>query len=181
MTPVVNRYYDPTTDQFLSIDPDVGTTNQPYVFTDDDPLNSTDPLGAAAAALMDGGPETLQQDAATINLILGAQMTSVGGPTGFSPFVSVAELNNKEVLALVLTPNDPRHGKIKIDIISPNRKSWDPKGSNLDRDVLIASVIYGVAGLGQSAKLIFMRAPEIAPGEDGLSPGAEWLSAFLFW
>lgn len=42
---VINRYYDPTTDQFLSIDPDVTTTYQPYVFTNDDPLNAEDPLG----------------------------------------------------------------------------------------------------------------------------------------
>ncbi len=39
MTSVVNRYYDPTTDQFLSIDPAVASTNQPYVFTNDNPLN----------------------------------------------------------------------------------------------------------------------------------------------
>ena len=45
ITSVVNRYYDPTTDQFLSIDPDVETTNQPYVFTNDNPLNAEDPLG----------------------------------------------------------------------------------------------------------------------------------------
>jgi RHS repeat-associated protein len=42
---LINRYYDPATDQFLSIDPDVAETNQPYVFTNDDPLNATDPLG----------------------------------------------------------------------------------------------------------------------------------------
>ena len=46
---LINRYYDPTTDQFLSIDPDVATTDQPYVFTDDDPLNAEDPLGLAGA------------------------------------------------------------------------------------------------------------------------------------
>jgi hypothetical protein len=45
MTFVINRYYDPTTDQFLSIDPDVAQTDQPYVFTNDDPLNAEDPLG----------------------------------------------------------------------------------------------------------------------------------------
>jgi hypothetical protein len=33
------------TGQFLSIDPDVATTDQPYVFTNDDSLNATDPLG----------------------------------------------------------------------------------------------------------------------------------------
>ena len=41
----VNRYYDPTTDEFLSIDPDVMTTDQPYVFTNDNSLNDADPLG----------------------------------------------------------------------------------------------------------------------------------------
>jgi hypothetical protein len=45
VTLVINRYYDPATDQFLSIDPDVAATNQPYVFTNDDPLNAEDPLG----------------------------------------------------------------------------------------------------------------------------------------
>ena len=37
------------TDQFLSVDPDVDETGQPYVFTNDDPLNSTDPLGQLGA------------------------------------------------------------------------------------------------------------------------------------
>jgi RHS repeat-associated protein len=42
---LVNRYYDPSTYQFLSIDPKVGTTLQPYAFVGGDPLNDTDPLG----------------------------------------------------------------------------------------------------------------------------------------
>ena len=41
----VGRYYDPGTDQFLSVDPDLAETGQPYAFTGDDPLNATDPLG----------------------------------------------------------------------------------------------------------------------------------------
>jgi hypothetical protein len=35
----------------LSIDPDLAETNQPYVFTGDDPLNAEDPLGETSAAL----------------------------------------------------------------------------------------------------------------------------------
>ena len=42
---LINRYYDPTTDQFMSIDPEVATTDQSFVYTNDDPLNQTDPLG----------------------------------------------------------------------------------------------------------------------------------------
>jgi hypothetical protein len=43
--PPLNRYYDPATDQFLSADPDVAATDEPYAFTGDDPLNEIDPLG----------------------------------------------------------------------------------------------------------------------------------------
>jgi RHS repeat-associated protein len=40
-----NRYYDPTTGQFLSVDPLNAMTQQPYSYTDDDPINGTDPTG----------------------------------------------------------------------------------------------------------------------------------------
>jgi hypothetical protein len=46
---IINRYYDPSTDQFLSIDSDVAQTDQPYVFTSDNPLNAEDPLGTNAS------------------------------------------------------------------------------------------------------------------------------------
>jgi RHS repeat-associated protein len=39
------RYYDPATGQFISRDPIVTTTRQPYAYVDDTPLNRTDPTG----------------------------------------------------------------------------------------------------------------------------------------
>jgi uncharacterized protein RhaS with RHS repeats len=42
---LVHRYYDPTTGQFLSVDPLVDATGTPYAYADDDPVNSTDPTG----------------------------------------------------------------------------------------------------------------------------------------
>lgn len=42
---LINRYYDPTTAQFLSIDPLVGITQQAYNFAGDDPVNKSDPSG----------------------------------------------------------------------------------------------------------------------------------------
>ena len=48
-----DRYYDPSTEQFLSVDPDLAETGQPYAFTADDPLNSTDPLGLSGDATAD--------------------------------------------------------------------------------------------------------------------------------
>ena len=42
---LINRYYDPATNEFLSIDPLVRMTGQAYVFESDDTLNTEDPLG----------------------------------------------------------------------------------------------------------------------------------------
>ncbi len=39
------RDYDPATGQFLTVDPLVGTTHQPYAYVGNDPLTGTDPLG----------------------------------------------------------------------------------------------------------------------------------------
>jgi len=40
-----NRYYDPTTAQFLTLDPALQTTGDPYAYTGGNPLQYTDPLG----------------------------------------------------------------------------------------------------------------------------------------
>ena len=50
LTFAINRYYDPTTDQFLSIDPRVDRSGQPYAFAKDEPLNLTDSLGSYATS-----------------------------------------------------------------------------------------------------------------------------------
>ena len=50
-----NRYYDPATDQFVSVDPIVDQTGQPYIYTGDDPLNATDPLGDVSSTFACSG------------------------------------------------------------------------------------------------------------------------------
>jgi RHS repeat-associated protein len=40
-----NRVYDPETAQFLSIDPALESTNEPYTYTKDNPLDHADPTG----------------------------------------------------------------------------------------------------------------------------------------
>ncbi len=45
---LINRYYDPETGQFISVDPDVSQTLQPYAYVDDNPVSTIDPQGLAA-------------------------------------------------------------------------------------------------------------------------------------
>jgi RHS repeat-associated protein len=42
---LLNRYYDPATGQFLSVDPDLSKTLQPYEYAGDNPVLNTDPTG----------------------------------------------------------------------------------------------------------------------------------------
>jgi RHS repeat-associated protein len=41
----VARWYDPGTGEFVSVDPDVVETGQPYAYAGDDPVNEADPTG----------------------------------------------------------------------------------------------------------------------------------------
>lgn len=42
---LVNRYYDPSMGEFLSVDPDVRQTQTPYSYAQDNPIMQVDPLG----------------------------------------------------------------------------------------------------------------------------------------
>jgi RHS repeat-associated protein len=42
---LVNRYYSPTTGQFISVDPEIAQTLAPYGYADGNPITNTDPTG----------------------------------------------------------------------------------------------------------------------------------------
>jgi RHS repeat-associated protein len=42
---MINRYYDPATGQFLSVDPDVSDSGEPYSYADGNPVDMVDPNG----------------------------------------------------------------------------------------------------------------------------------------
>ena len=44
---LIARYYDPATGQFISVDPLVDTTVEPYAYADENPVSLTDPTGTA--------------------------------------------------------------------------------------------------------------------------------------
>jgi RHS repeat-associated protein len=69
---LINRYYDPTTGQFLNVDPLVAATEAPYFYAGDDPVRTTDLSGLCNSNPLSGSFWTQG------NCIAGA----VGGPRG---------------------------------------------------------------------------------------------------
>jgi RHS repeat-associated protein len=52
---LINRYYDPATGIFVSVDPDVGQTQTPYAYADGNPVSLADPAGANTATWPESG------------------------------------------------------------------------------------------------------------------------------
>jgi RHS repeat-associated protein len=48
------RYYDPHTQQFLTVDPIADQTGQPYAYTGDNPVKGADPSGMCSASAKTG-------------------------------------------------------------------------------------------------------------------------------
>jgi RHS repeat-associated protein len=85
---LINRYYDPATGQFVSVDPMVNETNQPYAYAGDDPVNGVDPSGLLPFGLSDEGSlsidEILQNPQLVKDLNPEEVLTQIGGvPDGW--------------------------------------------------------------------------------------------------
>jgi RHS repeat-associated protein len=52
---LINRYYDPSIGQFVTVDPEVSSTGTSYAYAADDPANGSDPLGNLAMSALGSG------------------------------------------------------------------------------------------------------------------------------
>jgi RHS repeat-associated protein len=68
-----NRIYDPATAQFITVDPMLVSTNEPYVYASDDPLNQSDPSGTASIITSSGPSDS------GYNIYTGASYNFSGG------------------------------------------------------------------------------------------------------
>jgi hypothetical protein len=109
--PSLARYYDPTTAQFLTVDPDVATTHSPYGYVAGDPINSNDADGRTPADSdgpgicqggyptpfgcyefgIPGGGSPGGGFASVVGLCLGGEFIIGVGPAGSLCFVSNGE------------------------------------------------------------------------------------------
>ena len=90
---LVNRYYDPATGEFLTVDPDVATTNAPYFYAGDDPVNESDPSGEWA---------NICHGVLWLGWIASPALCAIGSATATTPGASLYRLGTKYENAAVL-------------------------------------------------------------------------------
>jgi RHS repeat-associated protein len=96
-----NRVYDPTTAQFLTVDPLVGITGQPYNYAFDDPVNLVDPTGLEAIPFPIAGPQDLSACADPITIAICGAGGVYAAKELYNAFAGEAEPGNDEGEALV--------------------------------------------------------------------------------
>lgn len=75
---LIHRAYDPATGQFLSRDPAVDITGQPYSYAGDDPANAVDPLGLFSLNPFTDGKEAWE-NIGKVAAVIGGTAVVVGG------------------------------------------------------------------------------------------------------
>ena len=109
----IGRYYDPSTGQFLSVDPLVDETAQPYAYAGDNPVGAVDPSGAAVE--LGGGSDGLPNPGSLcagslapggIADCIGSYLTLYGGLT---PVEAAAITGNAQVESADFNSYDITH------------------------------------------------------------------------
>ena len=93
----VNRYYDPATGQFVSVDPLVGETGSAYGYVGDSPENEIDPTGLrpwwqSVTSVLNAGATVLATGAAVADFVGAGEVGAVLGETSAGLSVGSAAL-----------------------------------------------------------------------------------------
>ena len=77
---LIHRYYDPQTGQFISVDPALSQTGEPYAYAGDDPVGEADPLGEWAISVPCGDCRWTESDFENLLYVfLTAAAIAIGG------------------------------------------------------------------------------------------------------
>jgi len=158
----VHRYYDPATGQFVSVDPAVSVTGQPYSYAEDDPANSIDPSGLACTGA-EGFLNHLPLGGSACNVVRGSRNTvgsalesassalgTIGAGGSAAVVAGIFLLPEDSVfeggaVALVGTANDFAAGLELIACqLNPSMAECTTRNQVLDASTLAAGPLFGM-------------------------------------
>jgi RHS repeat-associated protein len=100
---LVNRYYDPATAQFITQDPIVAVTGEPYQYANDDPLNGSDPSGLCGCAASANAGTIAIASTVTVGYVALGLLFGLGlGLTVAAPFLILTDLTFASALSASL-------------------------------------------------------------------------------
>ena len=111
---LINRYYDPGSGQFLTVDPAVQATGQRYAGFSDNPLNLTDPFGLSVGYCSPGDCPTEHGGNAVINF------AGTGNPAGQRPPSAGTQGYSQSVIGVSATALVPASSSQLASIASSN-------------------------------------------------------------
>jgi RHS repeat-associated protein len=110
------RYYDPSVGQFISVDPLVGMTLDPYGYANGNPLQVVDPLGLFAWDDPDPLGDFLNGLSAGLGLAGGLlTLTGIGGPLGL---ILMGASMGVSTISMVKNASEGEYGSATLDGIS---------------------------------------------------------------
>ncbi|HMD46094.1 MAG TPA: RHS repeat-associated core domain-containing protein [Acidimicrobiales bacterium] len=151
---LVNRYYDPATGQFISVDPALAQTNQPYGYAGDDPVNGSDPSGDLTVGVCAGDALKLglgsvfhgvqnegliclvrtvfepngHDDIGLTETLSNVDGTTLGGSVSGGIFYTVSNANDLQQLGGVFTDAEADVGALSIPVGGSASLFWGGKG-----------------------------------------------------
>jgi len=103
---LINRYYDPQAGQFISVDPDLSQTVQPYGYANGNPVSATDPTGQWACTQTNSWSSTRrclayisERQIHNVELGFGLLGGGVGGSLTAAGFAAVRRMALAELCA----------------------------------------------------------------------------------
>jgi hypothetical protein len=162
------------TEQFLSVDPLVDSTNQPYVYAGDDPTNATDPLGLFClfGSNPGGGCRGASEFHKTVHAVSDIA-------NGVRPILTGIQLGGDAVagLATSITVLVPPAGEVFLPIAAASRLVADTAGG---LDVAAACLGTGFGRQCWSSGAIYVASGGLATG-DSAQLVIDSTNAFLNW
>jgi len=182
------RYYDPTTGQFLSVDPAVSFTQSPFDYAGDDPVTETDPSGACGGARETAAPPptniiTPKNGDLKIGTEISSPTVYLGGGFYISASTTVTDVKGTDSINEIdLQANG------EVDIGTPfGTASIDPRGNlstNLNGfvgNVQGQQVTVGINSKGQiSATITYSKSTTFGEGNDEETVGVDTSVTFTY-